>query len=463
MSFNLEKLLKDISVGNIKRETIYKGSSCTRYELAECLFDSAHVNNDACLFQYESGAVAYKCQHNSCKEKVWKDAKEDIKEKYHIKFKDYWSGSDDTSEVKAGREEITYLSGADVIANPVEIEWIIIGMMAMDESVLIHAKGGLGKSMFILYLILVLGSFKNTIKSLFTGFLGEKSIITKQRCSLVLGAENGRVTTYQRLKKMCNGSSDLEDGLKNIFFLSKYDDTTITGEVFLDEIFCDFLVKFIKQIEEEQNIKIELLVIDPLISFSGVKNENDSADMRPALDAIDRVCKQVGCTPLVVHHDKKDGDNYRGASAVNDWTRNRISLKRQYIAEQRATEVDSMGKPTKLRTAPIPVIRVSHEKCNNFQMFDPFLVKMTHDLNFERVEEQLNPEQLEKADTVVQALKDMQGFAESTNALAQVYQDLTGCSKNTAKSAIAIAVDNGMITREPVKIKGKNGYQFKTK
>ena len=360
---------------------------------------------------------------------------------------------------KSSQKKITYLSGADIIAKPMKLKWLVINMFSMFESILIHAAGGVGKSMFVLYLILVLGAFKNSLEESLNGFLGD-FIIPKKRASLVIGSENGRVTTYQRLKSMCGGAGNLEEGLKNIFFLSQYEDTTISGVVFLDDSFCDFLVEFIHKLEEEQQIKIDIIVIDPLISFTGADDENNSAIMRPALDAIDKVCKQVKCTPIVIHHDKKDGGDYRGSTAINDWTRNRISLKREFIAENRITDMDSQGNVTGQRVAQIPVIRVRHEKCNNFKMFDPFLIRMNKHLHFERVEEQMSPEDAEKSHTVAQALKDMGDYSKSTNALAKVYQDLTGLGVTAAKNHIKIASENGIITRESVIAEGKHTYEY---
>ena len=459
MGFNVSKLLGDIGAAHKKREYSYKGTPCTRYELAECFFDSSHTKNDACVFQYDTGAIAYKCQHDSCKDKKWENVRELFNFNPDIDLGKYWSKSDIKQHNNPSRKEITYLSGADIIAKPMEIEWLIVGMLSSNESILIHAAGGVGKSMFVLFLVLILASFKNSLEDSLNGFLGD-FIIPQKRTSLIMGSENGRVTTYQRLKKMCGRSSNLEEGLKNLFFLSQYDDTTITGEVFLDDGFCIFLVEFIHRFEEEQQVKIDILVIDPLISFTGASDENNSADMRPALDAIDRVCKQVKCTPIVIHHDKKDGDNYRGSTAINDWTRNRISLKREFIAENRITDVDGQGKPTGQRVAQIPVVRVRHEKCNNFKMFDPFLIRMNKHLHFVRVQEQMSPEEVENAQTVSQALKDSGGHSESTNALAKKYQDLTGVSKNTAKKHISMAVKNGFIERGSIQKNGTQTYEY---
>jgi KaiC/GvpD/RAD55 family RecA-like ATPase len=455
--FNVEQFLKDINAVYKKREYPHEGSPCTRYGLAECFFDSSHTNNDACIFQYDSGALAYKCLHDSCQNKKWKDVRELLNSKPEINLKKYWSASP-----KIGKEDtlknISYLSGEELLATPIEIEWLIDGMLAMNESTLIHAEGGLGKSMFVMYLMLILASFKDSTEDSSNSFLGEFTI-PNRRCSLFLGAENGRATTYDRLKKMCQGSHYLNEGLKRIFFLSQYDDTTVTGESFLNEKFCEFLVGFINDIEKKENEKIDILVIDPLISFTGAKDENNAAEMRPALDAMNRVCTQVKCTPILVHHDKKDGDNYRGSSAINDWARNRISLKRKNIAGSLPKKT-SKGKPKQQSPANIPVIRVRQAKCNNFKKFEPFLVKMTEDLHFERIGEQMSPEDMEKASNVVQTLKNLGDYAESTNNLAEAYCNLHGGCKNTAKKYINIAVDNDLILRKSVKSNGKEAYQF---
>lgn len=47
----------------------------TRYILDHCFFDENHKGKDAVLFQYNTGAVAYKCLHQSCSAKTWRDVR----------------------------------------------------------------------------------------------------------------------------------------------------------------------------------------------------------------------------------------------------------------------------------------------------------------------------------------------------------------------------------------------------
>lgn len=45
----------------------------TRYELDHCPFDSNHTGRDACVFQYKNGGIGFKCFHDSCSDKTWRD------------------------------------------------------------------------------------------------------------------------------------------------------------------------------------------------------------------------------------------------------------------------------------------------------------------------------------------------------------------------------------------------------
>lgn len=51
------------------------GDDCRIYLLEECPFDHSHQRGDSRIFHYSNGAIAFKCHHNSCKEKAWKDVR----------------------------------------------------------------------------------------------------------------------------------------------------------------------------------------------------------------------------------------------------------------------------------------------------------------------------------------------------------------------------------------------------
>lgn len=240
-----------------------------------------------------------------------------------------------------------------------------------------------------------------------------------------------------------------------MFILSQYKDTTITGKRFYDPKFCDFVVKFIKDIEKGE-IKIDLLIIDPLISFLD-GNENDSVETRATLDGISRIASQAKVTPIVIHHANKGGKEYRGSTAINDWTRNRISL-----TPEEGTKPDTDQKYgsliPKLKTTKL--IKVTHEKCNNFELFKPFSLEMGSDLNFRLVEKQLSENDLKNCDQVVRALDNLGGNADSQNVLAKAYVKAFKGSEKTAKRHIEKAEKAGYICKTETVKEGKTSYEY---
>ncbi len=69
-AYNLKRLLHDAGIEFKERTRDYG----TVYDLASCLTSDEH-DTGASFFQFESGAVAYKCHHDSCHGKGWQDVK----------------------------------------------------------------------------------------------------------------------------------------------------------------------------------------------------------------------------------------------------------------------------------------------------------------------------------------------------------------------------------------------------
>ena len=55
--------------------TAYSYGTGTKYCLEHCPFDSSHTKKDAAIFKRSNGAIAFKCLHNSCSDKTWKDVR----------------------------------------------------------------------------------------------------------------------------------------------------------------------------------------------------------------------------------------------------------------------------------------------------------------------------------------------------------------------------------------------------
>ncbi len=60
---------------NIKVNTIQNYGDGSKYVLDNCFFDHSHKGKDAVLFKMNSGAIGYKCFHNSCSSYKWQDVR----------------------------------------------------------------------------------------------------------------------------------------------------------------------------------------------------------------------------------------------------------------------------------------------------------------------------------------------------------------------------------------------------
>ena len=70
--FNLEDFLSRHGL----TYTIDRHDGSDRFKLAACPFNAEHVNGEAAIFRKESGALGFKCQHDSCSAKSWGDVRD---------------------------------------------------------------------------------------------------------------------------------------------------------------------------------------------------------------------------------------------------------------------------------------------------------------------------------------------------------------------------------------------------
>ena len=68
-SFDLDEFIRKHGIPVTGKANVADG---TRYYLQHCLFDPNHNGKDAVLFRHNSGAIGYKCYHNSCSCNDWR-------------------------------------------------------------------------------------------------------------------------------------------------------------------------------------------------------------------------------------------------------------------------------------------------------------------------------------------------------------------------------------------------------
>jgi len=246
---------------------------------------------------------------------------------------------------KTIKNKYSSVSALDIFNDPeTEDEWIIENFILKGDDVMIHAPGGLGKSLFSLYIALALGAADKEKTKLFNRFN-----IPKVRNTLFIQSENSRKNTRERLHAIIKNQPKYIASLEHIHFMTQENSVRTIGEHLVNKEFQNDVIEFIKN----SPAKIDIIVIDPLISFLDCQ-ENDATEMRDNLDGITAIAKTTGVTPIVIHHNKKDSAEYRGSTAIRDWVRNLIGL---YPKKNSDT-----------------IINVTCEMANNMAEFDSFIL-----------------------------------------------------------------------------------------
>jgi AAA domain-containing protein len=128
-AFQLETWLQEHDVP-IRRADPYEGG--TRWLLTACPFDPSHTNGEAAIGKKPNGAIWFKCQHNSCTDQRWQDARQH--------FEPGWRPATPTTQklsavpkevVAAERNETLFVTAREVGEQaPAHPEWIVPGYAA---------------------------------------------------------------------------------------------------------------------------------------------------------------------------------------------------------------------------------------------------------------------------------------------------------------------------------------------
>ncbi len=314
---------------------------------------------------------------------------------------------------------------ADIKAKKIEENPVIKGLLHEGDPTVIHAEGGVGKSIIAQDIAMALGCGLQSLWGIFP--------IPAPRASIFIQSENTFSAINQRVKKKCEGNPEYITGLSNIAFPHLHENIIASGYM-EDRKFRKQIIDFTKKVEDQTQLKVGLLVFDPLISFHN-EQENENVAMRKTLDHIQNdIAVRINVTPIVIHHDNRHGE-FRGASAIRDWARNMIKLQ---------------GYPHKGQKR----IRLIHEKCNNYEMFESFVLQMDEHLNFMPLDDfELMPAKKRKrCGQVREALVMLGRRAESKKQLAAQYEEVSGVTtKTTQYSHISEAAESDFIKHEEYK------------
>ena len=396
---------------NIECIGVKQRGTSTLYLLKHCLFDPSHSGGEAAIGQTEDGTLFYFCFHDSCKGRTWHDARQVISGSDRLieKPSSHSAGANSsTKETAADEPPIIIISGSDLISTDLGPDNPVIDkLLGEKESLLLTGASGIGKSLFVNNVALILGNPP------LTGLWGMFPI-PKAVNSIFVQSENSAKATQRRLRMIMEGAPYLRGGINRIFYPMIKDDIRLIGDL-QEPIFQEQLKEIIAA------TKAGLLIIDPLISYHW-KDENSNSDMRRTLDCLTLISEDTGAACLVVHHVGKNGMSARGASAIEDWAANILALE----------EVTRHDKT---------FIQATHKKSRNFDRVQQFFLERTRYLELLKAD----PQEVAGVIDVLEALKDAGGKVSKKSDFIELVVERMNCSEVTARRAIAKAQTGGLV------------------
>jgi hypothetical protein len=398
--------------------------NCTLFCLAECVFDPTHGPNEAAVGQNQDGKLFYKCFHNSCRGKTWEEARKIISRDDNLnQFIPNVIVINGSIEIPAGCISARELLQLDIP----DSQPLVQNILGEQESTLIYGAPGLGKSLFAVYMSLVIG---NPHRTELWNFPIQNSIST-----LIVQAENSIKATQKRIKLMIQEEPELANGVDAIHFPYENSDIRIFGDL-NDYNFQAFLR------DKLQETGAGLLVIDPLISYHN-NDENDNRQMRRTLDTLTQLSNDHKISILVIHHPSKNYNNRsstsRGATSLIDWAHNIFILEKD----------KNPG-----------LIKVTCQKSRNFEVIPPFSLQKTKNLRLFRVDPNnlLSPTGENACESVVNALQKLGGSVTKQADLVKQIMTDTGTSRTSVQNQIEKAIHLQVIRENNLPGKKQKGY-----
>jgi RecA-family ATPase len=173
----------------------------------------------------------------------------------------------------------------------------------------------------------------------------------------------------------------------------------------------------------------DILIVDPLISYAGV-DENNNSEMRNTLDALTDVCMQAELSLIMIHHSGKVGDQGvhtgRGASSLSDWASNIFVLKKDSLSGQE-------------------IIKVKNEKTRVGPSTEDFYLQKDENL----ILDVFNPFDDFDYSKIVAMFNDNGGSFDNKGQLTKSVSEILGVGEKKARRIIDESVDRGFITCKP--------------
>ena len=325
-------------------------------------------------------------------------------------------------EDRAGTYRI--LAGNAIMAAVYPDNPLLDGLMDEGESLGIMAANGLGKSLALMDMALSLADPDEPK-------LWGRYAKARPLRSLIFQSEVTAKGLQKRLRIMAAANPKLMPLIGSLSFASYEASGRMAGNIEDTRVYEVFM----RAIEQA---KPDIIMIDPLVSYHD-RDEN-SAEMRRALDRITKLQDATGTAVVLAHHvgensGTKEVFKGRGSTAIGDWLANILHM-------EAANEEKS-------------VFKISHCKARNFATTAPFF--MTRDIGLRLMPcHEPGSKVAEGCEQAVAALRTLGGRVDQQKPLEEFIRTKHAVSRTQAQRWIETAIEDKRIVELESAGRGKS-------
>ena len=288
--FDLEQFISKYNIA-IKKKEILKDK--IKYILNECPFNCDHTAPDAAIFQFNDGKLGFKCFHDSCSGKGWKDFRMYYEPGAYDESNTYQRIDRGYKAYKYSKSENTPKETTDTL--PPFVSWdsvcdnlpqlpptIIDGVLRQGEELCLTGKSKAGKSFMLMQLAFAISEGRRWLNYFYCD-LGKV---------LYINFEIGESHFYHRL-------DNIATSLKWDFH---HKDNLIIWNLRGENINPDTLTtELINRIKEDD---YKVVIVDPIYKmFDG--DENNNEEVKSFLKCLNAICKETNTSVIYCHHQTK--------------------------------------------------------------------------------------------------------------------------------------------------------------
>ena len=310
-SFDIEEWMQKYGIGY--KPVSYSGG--TKYILDHCPFDSNHKGKDAAIFKMSNGAIAFKCFHNSCSDKTWRDVRllfepDAYSKKWEDQRKVMYGSNNKSREVQIRQievvdEEPVFMTAQQILDKPAPPEsFVKTGIDGIDKKMRGLKKGhvsiwsglrGSAKSTVLSQIALTAVDNDNTV-IVYSGELNSKSFMRWMN-QQAAGHRNEPSAFEGYYNTPLNLRKEIAEWLSDKFYL--YNN-------YYGNNFEEIIGKVGEQVEKT---KADFVILDNLMSFNIASLGNTKWDAQSAFvwKLHDMAMKQNIHIAFVAHPKKAAG------------------------------------------------------------------------------------------------------------------------------------------------------------